>query len=128
MTVAKDLVRSFYEEAYTQGDYRVIDEMFAASFSGNGHPPHTSEVPGPELVRRSVNNLRTAFPDFTPRIEQLVQEGSTVVAHLDVTATHTGPLTFRAGANPFVIEPSGADIAFHGLRIFHFQDDKVIAG
>lgn len=128
MTARKDLVRRFYEEAYTQGDLGVIDELFSHSFSGNGRPPNSSDTPGPVLVRQSVENLRTAFPDFTPRVEDLISEGDTVVAHLDVTGTHLGPLTFRSGDDPFVIEPSGSDVSFHGLRIYQFDNGKVVAG
>ncbi len=124
----KDLVRRFYDEAYRLGDYRVIDEMFAASFSGNGRPPGSSPIPGPDLVRESVDRLRTAFPDFTPSVAEIVSESDTVVAHLEVTATHLGPCVFASGPSPFVVEATGSRIEFHGLRIYQFENDKVVGG
>ena len=126
-TPTKRLLRRFYEQAYSLGDYRVVDELFDESFSGNDRPPGSMDVPGPEIVRRSLDNLRTAFPDFRPVVVDLVEEGNTVVAHLNVTGTHLGPLTVRPGDPPLVIEPSGAPIAFHGARIFYFDDGKGVA-
>ena len=120
-----DRVRRFYEEAYTEGDYTVIDELFAPEFSGNRRLPGTSDTPGPEIVRGETDAIRTAFPDFRPEIKKLYTDGDTVIAHLDVTASHDGPLVFEDDP-PFVVEPTGRPITFEGLRIYRFGDDDTV--
>ena len=119
-------VRRFYEEAYTDGDYAVIDELFHPDFSGNGSPPGSSPLGGPEIVRRSTDRIRTAFPDFHPAVRAIYVDGDTVIAHLDVTATHEGPLVFGSDDPPFVVEPTGRPVAWEGLRIYRFDGDQVV--
>ena len=121
-----DRVRRFYEEAYTEGDYTVIEELFAAEFSGNRRTPGTGDAPGPDIVRGETDAIRIAFPDFRPEVRSLYTDGDTVIAHLDVTATHDGPLVFEEDP-PFVVEPTGRSVTWEGLRIYRFGDhDKVV--
>lgn len=50
-----------------------------------------------------------------------------MIAHLDVTATHAGPLVLGPKHSPFVVEATGRPVSWEGLRIYRFgDDDKVV--
>ena len=43
-----------------------------------------------EAARRWINPFRSAFPDVTMEIVNLIEEGDTVVAHFRCSGTHLG--------------------------------------
>jgi predicted ester cyclase len=73
---AKRLVRRLVDEGVNVRNLDVLDEVASGDFA--------------VVARRWIRPFRGSFPDFTMKIESLVAEGDTVVAHFKCSGTHTG--------------------------------------
>ncbi len=72
----KMLVRRLIEEAITQRNIEIVDEVVAGDFA--------------PIAKRWVRPFQSAFPDFEMQIVELIAEGQKVVAHLKCSGTHLG--------------------------------------
>jgi predicted ester cyclase len=72
----KQLVRRLVEEVVNRRDPEPLDELAHEEFAA--------------VARRWISPFRSAFPDFTMEIVQLVAEGDTVVGHFRCSGTHRG--------------------------------------
>jgi steroid delta-isomerase-like uncharacterized protein len=115
-TENKALVRRFYDEAWDQGRFGVIDEVFAENYQRHDLRP-THPVPGPEGMKRITADFRAAFPDLRFEVEIVIAEDEFVAARWTASGTHTGPW----GA----VEPTGRRATFSGVNIFRFEDGQV---
>jgi steroid delta-isomerase-like uncharacterized protein len=82
----KALIRAHYDS--TANAYRpsVIERQVAPDFVDHGDP----DLAGPEGVKTQTRALRTAFPDLTVTIEDLVAEGDLVAVRGTWRGTHQG--------------------------------------
>jgi predicted ester cyclase len=111
----KQLIRRFYEEAWSRGEFGVIDELFAADYQG----PLPGSPPGPEGERRHLAVIRSTFPDLQVTIDDLIAEGETVVARGSMSGTDTG------GFQGY--PPTGRRVTFWGVTVFRFSGDRITA-
>lgn len=72
----KRLVRRLVEEGVNARNTAVLDEVADGAFA--------------EVAREWVSPFRSAFPDFSMEIVDLVAEGDTVVGHFRCSGTHLG--------------------------------------
>jgi predicted ester cyclase len=72
----KQLVRRLVEEVVNRRAPEPLDELAHEEFAA--------------LARRWISPFRSAFPDFTMEIVELVAEGDAVVAHFRCSGTHRG--------------------------------------
>jgi len=72
----KELVRRLVEEGVNRRDASVLDDVAEGAFA--------------EAARRWVAPFRGAFPDFTMKIVDLIEEQDRVVAHFHCSGTHLG--------------------------------------
>ena len=88
----KTIARRLLEEAFSQGNLAVLDEIIAPD-QANGGPGALPGMPsGPEGVRMLVTTYRTAFPDLHFTIDEQIAEGNTVVTRWTSRGTHNGEL------------------------------------
>ena len=88
----KTIARRLLEEAFSQGNLAVLDEIIAPD-QANGIPGALPGMPsGPEGVRMLVTTYRTAFPDLHFTIDEQIAEGNTVVTRWTGRGTHNGEL------------------------------------
>ncbi len=76
MSEYKQLVRTLVEDGVNRRDLSVLDQIARGAFA--------------EVARRWISPFRSAFPDFQMEIVQLIEEGSTLVAHFRCSGTHLG--------------------------------------
>ena len=76
----KILVQRNYEEMWNTWNFTLADELLSAEISFRGSLG--VEVRGRSAFCDSMRRVRTVFPDFHNKIEQLVAEGDRVVARL----------------------------------------------
>ena len=112
----KALVRRFYEEVWSNGNYQIADEIFAPDYRRHDLRP-TQAAPGPEGQKQIARAFRAAFPDLRFDVEMVIAEDDHVVARWTASGTHTGPW----GG----IEPTGRSVAFSGVNIFRLGDGRV---
>jgi predicted ester cyclase len=72
----KLLVRRLIDEAVTQHNVDVLDELAAGEFA--------------QVAKRWVQPFQSAFPDFQMEIVELIAEGDAVVGHFKCSGTHLG--------------------------------------
>ena len=114
---ARACVRRLAEEVWSQGRLDFLDQIIHP----DANPPQgTWELPGgPEGFKHLVSIIRTAFPDLTRKVVDIVVEGDKVVLYSTFTGTHTGTSDFP----PF--PPTGERWEMSGVTAFKFVDGKI---
>jgi predicted ester cyclase len=112
----KALFRRTYEELLNEGNLDVADELVAPEFINHEAPPGRDR--GPESMRGLANMLRTAFPDLSFEIEELVAEGDVVAGRLTMSGTHEGPLM----GTP----PTGRSVRQDHMHFVRFRNGKAV--
>jgi predicted ester cyclase len=109
------IYRRLIEEAFNGGNLEVADELVAP-----GALEHQRGGPGdgPEGVKRTVTYLRTAFPDFTLTIDEVVAVGDKVWARQRGGGTNLGTFAGRP--------PTGKKAFIDVIDIARFQDGKLV--
>jgi predicted ester cyclase len=115
----KSIVRRFKESQGTKDEAAAMKEVLApgykrwrAGFEHIGNNARDQGFPSPGSY------LRTAFPDRTDTIEQVIAEGDMVGMLFKVRGTHRG--NFNG------IPPTGKTIDVHELGIFKLANDQII--
>jgi len=113
---AEALVLRQHQEVWSRGKLEVIPEIFAPTFVG--HHPGRPDWIGPNGVREAVNTIRTAFPDFSESIEDVIVDGDKVVTRFTASGTHLG--VFRD------LAPTGRRVAIEEIGIFRIASGKIV--
>jgi predicted ester cyclase len=100
----KHNIRRVFEEGFTLGRLEVVDECIAP----DGIDRHEFD-PGddfPAHLKRTITMLRSAFPDLTMTVADIVGEGDRVAARVVLAGTHTGASFFGipAAGRPVEVE------------------------
>ncbi len=82
------LLRRFSREIINQGNMAVAEEIIARDYIN--HNPTPGQVPGLESFKRTITNLRMAFPDLNETIETILAEGDLVSVRATRRGTHEG--------------------------------------
>ncbi|MEM1201978.1 MAG: ester cyclase [Acidobacteriota bacterium] len=104
----KTLVRQVVEQVLNQGKLDLAEELV-----------HDAGAFGPEWFRTTYRMRRSAFPDLTYRIEELIAEGDRVVCRFTAVGTPNGPV---------VLAPSDEPVEVSGVAIFEVRDGKIRSG
>lgn len=113
----KMLARRATEEVWNQGNFAVVNEIFAGDYVG--HQPG-DEASGQEGVKQYFGMLRDAFPDIHFTIEDQIAEGDRVVTRWVANATHQGG--FKG------IPPTGKRGNITGITINRVANGKIVEG
>jgi len=114
----KAAVRKYLEEIINRGDFALAEEILASDYVN--HTAGGGIGTGREGFVRGLRALRSAFPDWTVTIEELVAEGDFVVDRFAIRATHTGSVNG--------IAPTGRGIATLGMHMWRLTDGKLAEG
>ncbi|MCU1426446.1 MAG: hypothetical protein JWL83_446 [Actinomycetia bacterium] len=93
----KATLRRVFEEGFSHGRLEVVDECLAPG--AVDHHDFTDDAPDfRSHLKGVITMLRTAMPDLTMSVEDLVAEGDRVAARVILTGTHTGDAFFGVPA------------------------------
>lgn len=112
----KAMVRRSYAEMFNRGDLSNVEAFIAPDCID--HEVHPGTNRGPDAMRGLIPMLRTAFPDLTFTIEELVAEGDLVAGRFTMHGTHQGPL--------MGIPPTGRIVEQSHMHFFRFRDGKAV--
>ena len=112
----KAVVRRWVEEGWNKGNLGVVDEIYAANVLQHD-PGSPFPVNSAEALKMYVDMYKTAFPDLTLTIEDLVAEGDKVLWRFNSHGTHTGAL----GPLP----PTHKEGNVTGMVLFRCANDKI---
>ena len=94
----------------------VLDEVYADDLVW--HEPD-QDVRGPEEARQFVMMYKTAFPDLSATVEDVLSEGDRVVTRYTVRGTHEGEIDEFG-------PPTGRQIELQGITIHRIADGKIV--
>ena len=107
----------FVDDVVNEGRLEVVDDLVSHDVvmhvAGDPVP-----IRGPEAVKASVRRDRTAFPDLSLEVDDLVVDGPEVVGRLTMTGTHEGPF---AG-----IEPTGVHVEVQRVVIDRIENGTLV--
>ena len=112
----KAIVHRYFSEIMSQGNLAIINELMTEDFIiriSSLHEPFR----GHEGMKQFVSGLRTAFPDITFKVENLIAEGDKIACHFTSISTHQAEF---AG-----IPATGKEVKDQGSDIFSFANGKI---
>lgn len=112
----KEIVERIHAEAFSEGEYDVLDEVFAEDFVQHG-PGTGEEYHGADEVRAMIEMYRSAFPDLTFANEEIIVDGDTLAVRYTASGTQEGE--FQG------VEPTGEKAEIMNTTFVHFEDGKV---
>jgi len=83
----KALVRRHFEEVLNQGNFAVLDELYAPNFIF--HEPAFPQVRTREDAKRWLTQTLNTFSDFHATIDDMIAEGDQVAGRFTVRGTDT---------------------------------------
>jgi len=111
-----------YSDAMFAGDDEAVFRFWAPEFVS-----HVTERINPDAVGTDVRGfevdwwrqVRSAFPDYTFRVDLLIEHDDLVVSNWTVRGTHTGTAFYG-------VEPSGEPIVINGTAILRIRDGELV--
>jgi steroid delta-isomerase-like uncharacterized protein len=103
----KDLVGSFFDEVWNNGNFGYMDEVYTEDFQLNALWQNTSlggsGTAAKEEARATIRRWLTGFPDMAVTVEEQIGDGDFVAARHIAAGTHTAdfmglPITGKFGA------------------------------
>lgn len=82
------IVRRYYADALTHGDWQLLDTLIAVTFIEHEVLPHIA--PTREGIKQKYDLLRMGFPDLRFGVEEIFSVAEKVAARVIVQGTHTG--------------------------------------
>ena len=116
MSDLKALARRLYDEVMTGGNLDPFDELVAEDFVEHEVLPGMPS--DREAPRQMIQMAGEAFSGFRMIVEDMMQEGSKVVARIRMVGTHTGEF--------MGVPASGNKIDVAAIDILEFRGDQIV--
>lgn len=118
MNPKETVIRRYFSELWSSGALDLVDELLHPEYVN--HSPSPGLPPGREGVRVVVRALRTAFPDLTYVLEDLVVGTDSVATRTTMRGTHRGDF--------FGVAPTGRTFRVDQMTIERFAEDgRIVA-
>jgi hypothetical protein len=102
-----------YLEVWNEGNLEILDEITTLDFELRINPDFEAKE-SRDLLKESITNTRTAYPDFLVTVdERLFVSDTAVVISWTITGTNTGE-----GSHP----PTGNKTQSNGFSVIFFAD------
>lgn len=114
----KQRLQRLYDELFNAGNMAVAHELIAPEAID-----HEEALPGisgtvPEQIQQIVGLFRSAFPDISLRVDDMIGEGDKVAARVTISGTHLGEF--------LGIPASGRPINVQIVDILRFGEDGMM--
>ncbi|MBB4933533.1 steroid delta-isomerase-like uncharacterized protein [Lipingzhangella halophila] len=108
------LIEKVWAAAWNHGDVDALDELLSSDYLRHSGEPHPQDL---RAFKASILATRSAFPDLTTTLDDIVIEGNRAAIRWHSTGTHEGSL-MGVPATARRVEVSGATFArFDGERV-----------
>jgi steroid delta-isomerase-like uncharacterized protein len=104
-----------HTEVWSEGHVELIPTLYADGYVG--HFPGGTTLNGREDIQAEVENVRSAFPDWTETVEQIVADGDWIVTVYRSTGTHSAEFL----GNP----ATGNVVEILEASVFRMVDGKI---
>ena len=115
----EQIVRDACKVVWSEGDVSRISEFYAEDFKTD-YPdyPKTNWESGTEGIKNFVLGLKAGIPDYSERIDDLIDAGDRIIVRLSISGTHTGPLpNLPATGKPF---------KFREIAVCRVENGKIV--
>ena len=119
-------VRRWVDEVMSQGRLEVIDDVVADHLK-TARPMGTTPT-GVDMrrrVRAYIAAYRSAFPDLTMTVDDLIACGDAVTLCWTSEGTHTGHFS-HPEVQAFGLAPTGRTARWSGITLFRLEDGKIV--
>jgi len=106
------IVRRIFDDVISKGDLADVDQLIAEDYTDPRGPK------GREGFAMGLEMVRSAFPDWTSRIQETVVDGDVVAARWVVTGTHQ--------AEFMGIPATGKRIEMQECGFLQFRDGQLV--
>jgi len=110
----KAIARRFYD-AMNEGKLEIIDEVIDENLIEHDELPGLT--PNREGVRQFFQMVRTAFPDFSMTIEDMIAEGDKVFIRAKMKGTQQGEFMGIPASGKQMTVPFADIVRFNGGRV-----------
>lgn len=112
----KKIVRSYFEEALTQNQPEMVDQIFDPSyiFHTNGQ-----DLSGLDNVKLFITSIKTAIPDSTWTVRDLIAEGPYVLIRVSVSGHQEGEFNNLPNVNGTVTDVPG-------MGMYRLENGKIV--
>ena len=110
----ESIYRRIIEEGFNQGRFEAVDELIAPGATEH----QRGGAGGPDGLKRTIKILRSAFPDFTITITELVAVGDKVWAMQKGGGTNLGSFA----GHP----PTGRQAFIDVIDVCRFENGKMV--
>lgn len=110
-------MRRFYEEAFSEGNLDLVDELVADDAIGYD-PAQPEPTRGTEDVKQLISMYRSAFPDLSFEVKETLSDGDWVALRWVSSGTHEGEL--------MGIAPTDEDVEVVGTDLSRIEDGKIV--
>jgi len=120
MPTPESMLRAWFDEVWNRGDESAIDRLLHADGVIHGLPtPDGQPIRGTHHFKPFYRAFRTAFPDISIELLNVVTQGDLAVARCRVTGTQHGALPD--------CHATGLPVTFEGFAMCQMDDDRVSA-
>ena len=109
------LIETWYYQMWNRWDKSAFEEILTPDIAFRGSLGPVKR--GYDGLSEYMDFIRTAFPDFTNRIEDIISEGEKAFARLTYIGTHEGEL--------FGVAPTHKEVTYAGAAVFSFEGEKI---
>lgn len=109
------VIRKVFAEVWSEGNVDLIDELYARNYVGH-FPAETFH--GREGIRSHVTAHRTAFPDWTEEIVDIIADRDRVAVRFLSRGTNLGKFLDSP--------PTGHHVQISEAAIFKLEDGKIV--
>lgn len=117
----KAVVWRVFDEAFGQGDLRVIDEAVAVGGIDHQHPDEPSFA---EHLKDVVTAMRTAFPDLHFEVTQIIGEDDWVGCYSVMAGTNLGEIRAPLAPGPQALPATGRSVRVPHMHMIRFQNGQ----
>ena len=117
---AKQVFTRYFDEVTNKGRLDLVDEIFATEYAHHDPANPDEAIGGVGDVKFHLTALRNAFPDINFQIDDMVEDGDTIVVRWTAHCTHTGDY--------FGIPPTGKSAVITGMNTWRMAGGKAVEG
>jgi predicted ester cyclase len=109
------IARGALEEVFGKGNLEFVDQYFDRSY--RGHDTLVGDF-GIDGLKQQVQMYRSAFPDMTAKVDELVAAADKVLVRWTCLGTHKGSFLGKG--------PTGRRAKVQGISVLTFRNAKII--
>lgn len=112
--------RRLLEESFNEGKTDLMDQYVAPDATNHdpAQPARIRALRGPDLLKRTVEMYRAAFPDVRLTVDEVIEAGDKVALRWHAEGTHQAELEGLA--------PTGKRVTVTGISIDRWDGGKVV--